>query len=45
VWATVRDFTNHPQWHPKFSRSHIEAGFAVGWEDNVGSITRSDPAS
>jgi hypothetical protein len=26
VWATVRDFNGLPQWHPRFSRSHIEGG-------------------
>ena len=24
VWATVRDFNGMPDWHPRFSRSHIE---------------------
>jgi hypothetical protein len=24
VWARVRDFNGLPQWHPRFSRSHIE---------------------
>lgn len=26
VWGLVRDFNNLPQWHPKFSRGHIEGG-------------------
>jgi len=26
VWSTVRDFNGMPEWHPRFSRSHIEDG-------------------
>ena len=28
VWAIVRDFNAMPQWHPRFSRSHIEDDLA-----------------
>ena len=35
VWAQVRDFNNLPEWHPKFSRSHIEGGLP---SDQIGCI-------
>ena len=41
VWAQVRDFNNLPQWHPKFSRSHIEDGLP---SDRVGCVRNFDIA-
>ena len=41
VWARVRDFNGLPQWHPGFSRSHIEAGLRG---DTVGCIRNFDIA-
>ena len=41
VWAQVRDFNNMPDWHPKFSRSHIEGGLP---SDQVGCIRNFDIA-
>jgi hypothetical protein len=29
VWAKMRDFNGLPDWHPRFSRSHIEGGCAA----------------
>ena len=39
VWAQVRDFNNMPDWHPKFSRSHIEGGLP---SDQVGCVRNFD---
>lgn len=41
VWAQVRDFNNLPQWHPKFSRSHIEGGLS---SDRIGCVRNFDIA-
>jgi hypothetical protein len=41
VWARVRDFNGLPQWHPRFSRSHIEDGLA---SDQIGCIRNFDIA-
>lgn len=41
VWAQVRDFNNMPDWHPKFSRSHIEDGLP---SDRIGCIRNFDIA-
>ena len=41
VWAKVRDFNNLPQWHPKFSRSHIEDGLP---SDRIGCVRNFDIA-
>jgi hypothetical protein len=41
VWAKVRDFNNLPEWHPKFSRSHIEGGLP---SDQVGCVRNFDIA-
>lgn len=41
VWARVRDFNNLPDWHPKFSRSHIEGGLPG---DQIGCIRNFDIA-
>jgi hypothetical protein len=41
VWAKVRDFNNLPEWHPKFSRSHIEQGLP---SDQVGCVRNFDIA-
>jgi hypothetical protein len=41
VWAKVRDFNNLPEWHPKFSRSHIEGGLP---SDRIGCIRNFDIA-
>ena len=41
VWSTVRDFNSLPQWHPRFSRSHIENGLP---SDQVGCIRNFDIA-
>ena len=39
VWATVRDFNGMPDWHPRFSRSHIEDGLP---SDTIGCIRNFD---
>src|SRR5258708_13578664 len=41
VWARVRDFNNLPEWHPKFSRSHIENGLP---SDRIGCVRNFDIA-
>jgi hypothetical protein len=41
VWAQVRDFNNMPEWHPKFSRSHIEDGLP---SDQIGCVRNFDIA-
>ncbi len=41
VWAKVRDFNNLPDWHPKFSRSHIEGGLP---SDRIGCVRNFDIA-
>ena len=41
VWSQVRDFNNLPEWHPKFSRSHIENGLP---SDRVGCVRNFDIA-
>ncbi len=41
VWARVRDFNNLPEWHPKFSRSHIEDGLP---SDRIGCVRNFDIA-
>ena len=41
VWAVVRDFNGMPDWHPRFSRSHIEDGLAA---DAVGCVRNFDIA-
>jgi len=41
VWGKVRDFNGLPQWHPRFSRSHIEDGLS---SDTVGCIRNFDIA-
>jgi hypothetical protein len=41
VWTQVRDFNNMPDWHPKFSRSHIEGGLP---SDCIGCIRNFDIA-
>lgn len=41
VWSTVRDFNGLPQWHPRFSRSHIEDGLP---SDQIGCIRNFDIA-
>ena len=41
VWAQVRDFNNLPQWHPKFSRSHIEDRLPA---DRIGCVRNFDIA-
>jgi Polyketide cyclase / dehydrase and lipid transport len=35
VWSKVRDFNGLPQWHPRFSRSHIEDGLP---SDRIGCV-------
>ena len=42
VWAKVRDFNNLPEWHPKFSRSHIENGLPG---DQIGCVRNFDIAA
>ena len=39
VWGTVRDFNGLPQWHPRFSRSHIEDNLP---SDQIGCIRNFD---
>ena len=41
VWDKVRDFNGLPQWHPRFSRSHIEDGLA---SDRIGCVRNFDIA-
>ena len=41
VWAKVRDFNGLPNWHPRFSRSHIEDGLP---SDQIGCIRNFDIA-
>ena len=41
VWAQVRDFNNMPDWHPKFSRSHIEENLP---SDRIGCVRNFDIA-
>lgn len=41
VWARVRDFNGLPDWHPRFSRSHIEGGEPA---DRIGCIRNFDIA-
>jgi len=41
VWAKMRDFNGLPDWHPRFSRSHIEGGLR---SDTVGCIRNFDIA-
>ena len=41
VWAVVRDFNGLPDWHPRFSRSHIEDGLP---SDAIGCIRNFDIA-
>ena len=41
VWAQVRDFNNMPDWHPKFSRSHIEECLP---SDRIGCVRNFDIA-
>ena len=41
VWGKVRDFNGLPQWHPRFSRSHIEDGLP---SDRIGGVRNFDIA-
>jgi Polyketide cyclase / dehydrase and lipid transport len=41
VWSKVRDFNGLPQWHPRFSRSHIEDGLP---SDRIGCVRNFDIA-
>lgn len=41
VWAKVRDFNGLPDWHPRFSRSHIEDGLP---SDRIGCVRNFDIA-
>jgi len=41
VWGKVRDFNGLPQWHPRFSRSHIEDGLP---SDCIGCVRNFDIA-
>ena len=41
VWAVMRDFNGLPDWHPRFSRSHIEDGLP---SDVIGCIRNFDIA-
>ena len=41
VWARMRDFNGLPDWHPRFSRSHIEDGLR---SDTVGCVRNFDIA-
>ena len=41
VWNKVRDFNGLPQWHPRFSRSHIEDGLP---SDRIGCVRNFDIA-
>ena len=41
VWHRVRDFNSLPQWHPGFSRSHIEGGEPA---DRIGCVRNFDIA-
>jgi uncharacterized protein YndB with AHSA1/START domain len=37
VWAVLRDFNGHDQWHPAVADSHIERGQS---SDRVGCVRR-----
>jgi len=39
VWAKMRNFNGLPDWHPRFSRSHIEGGQAA---DQIGCVRNFD---
>ncbi len=39
VWDVVRDFNGMPQWHPRFSRSHIEDDLP---SDQIGCVRNFD---
>ncbi|MGH8689037.1 MAG: SRPBCC family protein [Burkholderiales bacterium] len=39
VWARMRDFNGLPDWHPRFSRSHIEGGLR---SDAIGCVRNFD---
>ena len=39
VWGVVRDFNGMPDWHPRFSRSHIEDGLGA---DTIGCVRNFD---
>jgi hypothetical protein len=41
VWARMRDFNGLPDWHPRFSRSHIEDGLR---SDTIGCVRNFDIA-
>jgi hypothetical protein len=41
VWAKMRDFNGLPNWHPRFSRSHIEDGLR---SDTIGCVRNFDIA-
>jgi len=41
VWEKMRDFNGLPDWHPRFSRSHIEGGLPA---DKVGCVRNFDIA-
>lgn len=41
VWALMRDFNGLPDWHPRFSRSHIEDGLP---SDQIGCVRNFDIA-
>jgi len=41
VWAKMSDLNGLPEWHPRFSRSHIEGGLR---SDTVGCIRNFDIA-
>ncbi|MCG8479022.1 MAG: SRPBCC family protein [Spirochaetales bacterium] len=41
VWALMRDFNGLPDWHPRFSRSHIEDGLP---SDRIGCVRNFDIA-
>ena len=41
VWSKMRDFNGLPDWHPRFSRSHIEDGLR---SDTVGCVRNFDIA-
>lgn len=37
VWAVLRDFNGHDQWHPAVADSHIERGYS---SDKIGCVRR-----
>jgi hypothetical protein len=39
VWSKMRDFNGLPDWHPRFSRSHIEGGLR---SDTIGCVRNFD---